>query len=494
MRTIIEEIHSPDTPESVVEKLQGEPGIVLLRSALYEPAQARYSLVTARPFLTLRSFGSRCVLSSSQGEQFQFGNPWSVLDGLMSRYEVLDEVDLPFPLGGCFGFWGYELKNFVEPKLSRQAVNDLELPDCQVGFYPSLLVFDHLLARTWIVATGLSLDGSRNEMQAGLQAQFWRRILSHPIPGSRPASKSPAHQLSPTLTSTLGREEFIDRVARAGRYIQAGDIYQVNLSHRLCAPCQSSGWEFYDRLAAISPAPFSAFLDCGNFQIASSSPELFLHLSGSQIRTRPIKGTRPRSADPTRDAQLTYELQTSPKEMAELVMITDLLRNDLGRVCEYGSVQVPELVRLERYPQVQHLVSTVEGRLGPGTTHFAAFASCFPGGSITGAPKFRAMDIIDELEPVARGPYTGAIGYLGFNRESRLSIAIRTAVIREGSVYFSVGAGIVADSIPAAEYDETLAKARGFLSALSPTIDAGSLVSPVSGTTRTRPTPDSREA
>jgi para-aminobenzoate synthetase component 1 len=256
------------------------------------------------------------------------------------------------------------------------------------------------------------------------------------------------------------------RVEAARRYIQAGDIYQVNLAQRFAAPCLFSGWEFHQRLAAVSPAPFAAYLDQGDLQLSSSSPELFLRLSGPHILTRPIKGTRPRSDDPTRDAQLTCELQTSPKEMAELVMITDLLRNDLGRVCEYGSVQVPELVRLERYSQVQHLVSTVEGRLRAGVTHFAAFASCFPGGSITGAPKIRAMEIIDELEPIARGPYTGALGYLGFNRESQLSITIRTAVIRGESVYFHAGAGIVADSIPEAEYEETVAKARGFMAAL----------------------------
>ena len=266
--------------------------------------------------------------------------------------------------------------------------------------------------------------------------------------------------------SNLTRADFLARVGRAQLYIRAGDIYQVNLSQRLAATISRPGWDLFDQLSAVSPAPFSAFLDCGDFQIASSSPELFLRLSGGHILTRPIKGTRPRSADPTRDAQLTYELQTSPKEMAELVMITDLLRNDLGKVCEFGSVQVPELVRLERYPQVQHLVSTVEGRLRPDTTHFSAFASCFPGGSVTGAPKFRAMEIIDELEPVARGPYTGALGYLGFNRESQLSIVIRTAMCKGGAAYFHVGAGIVADSIPAAEYEETLAKARGFFEAL----------------------------
>ncbi len=191
-----------------------------------------------------------------------------------------------------------------------------------------------------------------------------------------------------------------------------------------------------------------------------------MRLSGSHIQTKPIKGTRPRDADPTRDAQLAYELQTSAKELAELVMITDLLRNDLGKVCEFGSVQVPELARLEHFAQVQHLVSTVEGRLRPEVTHFAALASCFPGGSITGAPKFRAMEIIDELELIARGPYCGCHGYLGFNRESQLSITIRSAVCQDGLAHFNVGAGIVADSNPEAEYEETLAKAAGFLAAL----------------------------
>jgi anthranilate/para-aminobenzoate synthase component I len=201
--------------------------------------------------------------------------------------------------------------------------------------------------------------------------------------------------------------------------------------------------------------------------VVSSSPEQFLRLSGSHIQTRPIKGTRPRGADPTRDAQLAYELQTSAKELAELVMITDLLRNDFGKVCEFGSVQTPELARLERFAQVQHLVSTVEGRLRKDVTHMAALAACFPGGSITGAPKFRAMEIIDELEPVTRGPYCGCHGYLGFNRESQLSITIRTAICKDGLAHFNVGAGIVADSNPEAEYEETLAKAAGFLAALN---------------------------
>jgi para-aminobenzoate synthetase component 1 len=464
MRPLIQEIQTTHTPESLVENLRGENGIVLLRSNSLDSSQARYSFVASKPFLTFRSFGSRSEIISGQQSQIQFGNPWHLLDSLMSRFELLDEIDLPFPLGGAFGYWGYDLKNFTEPKLPRRVVNDLELPDCHVGFYDSLIVFDHQLGKVFIVSTGLNADGSRSDGRAKKQLEFWNGVASVTDRRISPAMLA-KHRCK--ILSNLFRVEFVAAVERAQRYIRAGDIYQVNLSHRLAAPCEISGWEFFQQLSAASPAPFSAFLDCGDCEIASSSPEQFLRMSGSQIITRPIKGTRPRDADPTRDAQLAYELQTSAKELAELVMITDLLRNDLGQVCEYGSVQVPELAKLEKFAQVQHLVSTIEGRLKKDVTHFAAFASCFPGGSITGAPKFRAMEIIDELEPISRGPYCGAIGYLGFNRESQLSIAIRTAVCARGKIYFNVGAGIVADSNPEAEYEETLAKARGFFDALN---------------------------
>jgi len=480
MRPLLQEIQTAHTPESLAEQLRvADRGsrIVLLRSNYFDAAQARYSLVAANPFLIFKSFGSQCEITKSEirnpKSEIVFGNPWQMLDALMARFELLDEIDLPFPLGGAFGYWGYDLKNFTEPKLPRRAVNDLELPDCWVGFYDSLVVFDHQLGKVFIVSTGLNPDGSRSERCANEQMEFWKTILTQELPQSHRATEENRNSSSLRLcasvakiNSNLSREDFISTVERAQKYIRAGDIYQVNLSHRLEAKSELFGWEFFEKLSAVSPAPFSAFLDCGEFQLASSSPEQFLRMSGSQIITRPIKGTRPRDADPTRDAQLAYELQTSAKELAELVMITDLLRNDLGKVCEYGSVQVPELAKLEKFAQVQHLVSTIEGRLRNDMTHFAAFASCFPGGSITGAPKFRAMEIIDELEPISRGPYCGAIGYLGFNRESQLSIAIRTAICARGKIYFNVGAGIVADSIPEMEYEETLAKARGFFEAL----------------------------
>jgi para-aminobenzoate synthetase component 1 len=482
VRALVHTINALPSPEAVVWSLQskivnGQPsganGLVLLRTALFTTPESRYSFLVANPFLTFRSYGARCELTApNRAPTTLFGNPWDQLQTLLSRYELLDDVDLPFPLGGCFGFFGYDLKNFVEPKLPRSTIDDLDLADSHAGFYSSVVVFDHQLQQTTIISTGLNADGARSRDKAQDELAFWREKIESAqdeTPGSARASRAAFGVLAERalgVHSNMTRAQYEHAVQRALEYIRQGDIYQVNLSHRLTAPLPIAPWDLYERLRETSPAPFSAFMDGGDFQLVSSSPERFLRLSGAHIQTRPIKGTRPRDPDPTRDAQLTYELQTSAKEMSELVMITDLLRNDLGRVCEFGSVHVPELVRLECYPQVQHLVSTVEGRLRSDVTHLRALAQCFPGGSITGAPKFRAMQIIDELETVTRGPYTGALGYLGFNRESQFSILIRTAVLKNGFGHFHAGAGIVADSNAAAEYDETMAKAAGFLQAL----------------------------
>jgi len=467
MRPIIEHAQTCHTPETLTESIRGMPGLMLLRSNGERTSQARYSFVVARPFLTLRTWGCRCETQADGQTRMQYGNPWHILDRLLARYELIDEIDLPFPLGGCFGYWGYDLKNFTEPRLRARTVNDLELPDCCVGFYDSLAIFDHHLGKTWIVATGLGADGNRNEARARQQTDWWYEQLVSGNVNVTPNrfEKRNRQELTPPI-SNFNRESFIAAARRVITYIRSGDIYQANLSQRLSAPWASDGWEFHRALQTASPAPFAAFFDAGNFQIASSSPERFLRLSGQHIQTRPIKGTRPRGASPKHDAQLANELQSSEKECAELVMITDLLRNDLGRVCEFGTVAVPDLMRLEQFPQVQHLVSTVEGRLRPELSHLDALRACFPGGSITGAPKFRAMEIIDELEPVTRGPYTGSIGYLGFNRESQFNIAIRTAIVRQEHVWFQVGAGIVADSDPEMEHNETLAKAAGFEAAL----------------------------
>jgi len=466
MTALVHELHGCPSPEALAAPLSREAGLVLLRSASHDGGRGRYSFLCARPLQVFRSCGARCEITSRGGTQVTFGNPWSVLGALLARFESLEEMDLPFPLGGCFGWWGYDLKNWVEPRLPRRAARDLDLPDCWLGFYDSLVAFDHALGKAWIISTGFLPDGSRSASRARTQLEGWIRLAAAGTQ-HEPRNTEHATRPIPSLPSSLPRDAFLAAVARAQRYIRAGDIYQVNLSQRLALDAAPPAWELFEELCAVSPAPFAAFVNDGLTQVVSSSPELFLRLSGAHAVTRPIKGTRPRAADPDADARLGFELQTSPKENAELVMITDLLRNDLGRICQFGSVTVPDLARLERFAQVQHLVSTVEGRLRREVTHLEALRACFPGGSITGAPKIRALEIIDELEPVARGPYTGALGYVGFNRESQLSIVIRAAVCQAGKAWFHTGAGIVADSDPAAEYEETLAKAQGFLRALA---------------------------
>ncbi|MFD2303825.1 aminodeoxychorismate synthase component I [Roseibacillus ishigakijimensis] len=281
------------------------------------------------------------------------------------------------------------------------------------------------------------------------------------------AGEIPVAELG-TWRSNFTREQFEAAVARAQDYIAAGDIYQVNLAQQFTAPLRKGRLlSYYEKLRSRSPAPMAAYLDTGEREILSSSPELFLRLSGNRIETRPIKGTRPRFADPARDLRSSHELRTSEKEMAELLMITDLLRNDLGQLSEFGSVRVEALAQLESLAQVHHLVSTVSATLRPNIDHLQALASCSPGGSITGAPKKRACEIIAELEPSPRGLYTGSIGYFGLNGESQFSIAIRTLVGEKGLAHYHVGAGIVADSVPSAEYEETLHKAEGLRLALS---------------------------
>ena len=265
--------------------------------------------------------------------------------------------------------------------------------------------------------------------------------------------------------SDMGRDDYVRIVGRAKEYIAAGDIYQVCLAHRFSAKFAGDPWPLYLALRRASPAPHAAYMSLGNEIILSSSPECFLKMSGRKISTRPIKGTRPRRNENTADEKEALELRSSPKEIAELIMITDLERNDLGSVCEYGTVMAPRLVELERYAQVFHLVSTVEGTLREEVSHVAAVAACFPGGSISGAPKKRALEIIQELEPTPRGLFTGAIGYFGYNGESQFNIAIRTLVIRDGMAEFHVGAGITADSDPEREWEETLHKAAGILKA-----------------------------
>ncbi len=321
--------------------------------------------------------------------------------------------DHGFPCGGLAGWVDYE-GNFV------------------FGDYPEMLVYSH-------------------------RDQAWCEIgsLSEQLQDSHRCA-----EISP-FTALTSRHDFLDQVTRIKEWIAAGDIYQVNLSQAFVAEITGELFSLYETLREASPAPMAAYLALDGREILSSSPEMFLKISGRGIETRPIKGTRPRFSDPDEDRRSAYELQTSSKEVAELVMITDLLRNDLGQVCEYGSVEVTEMLQLETLAQVHHLVSTVIGTLRPEVDAIGAMTACFPGGSITGAPKKRAMEIIHQLEQAPRGIYCGAIGWLGYNGESSLNIAIRTLVRTGNQLVYQVGAGIVADSIPEKEYEETLHKAAG---------------------------------
>jgi anthranilate/para-aminobenzoate synthase component I len=381
-------------------------------SGLEEP---RYSLLAARPVEILR--GHIGDLSPLRGA-LRRHQPWSGDAPL---------PDLGFPSGGAIGSIDYDGSYCF-------------------GIYPHALIYDHRCAK-WFDCGGLS--------DLLLEPSALPPLMDRP---------------SAEFQARMSRDDFCRMVERAQEYIGAGDIYQVNLSHRFCAPWEGdsdAAFAWYGALRDASPATHAAYLDLGGRQVMSSSPELFLELSGSLARTRPIKGTRPRFRDPDLDERSAYDLITSPKEVAELIMITDLERNDLGQICEFGTVRAAELLKLERHQHIFHLVSTVEGQLRGDVDHLDAVAACFPGGSITGAPKKRAREIIAELEPEPRGMYTGAIGVIGFEAEAetRLSIAIRTAVAEKGKLHFHVGAGIVADSDPQLEYEETLHKARGLFAA-----------------------------
>ena len=462
----VEMVPTGHTAVSLGRLLEGEPGRVVLHAARPDAEGRTLSLVAARPVLTFVSRGAESeVRRPGHGNERQFGNPWRLLAPLLGQFELAEDSAWPFPLGAAIGYFGYELNQFVEPRLARRAVNDLELPDCHLGLHGSLVAFVEGIAH--VVATGLGPDGSRCPERAARDMAWWKERLGTP-PGHatsrRQHPKAACERRS--LRSSLEGPFYTAAVRRAQAYIHTGDIYQVNLARRLDAPVDGTSWDLFEALVGSSPAPYSAFMETPSFDLVSASPELFLAMDDRRVVTRPIKGTRPRGSDAASDARLAGELLASEKERAELTMITDLLRNDLGRVAEFGTVRVPDLMRLESYAQVHHLVSTVTATLRRGVSHLDALEACFPGGSITGAPKLRAMEIIDELEPVARGPYCGCHGYVGFDRRTRLSITIRSAMVRDGRAWFHAGAGIVADSDPVAELAETEAKARGLLDAL----------------------------
>lgn len=432
---------------------------------------SRFCVCAVDPFALLTARGDRAVLTWKDG-RCERGSTLTFLRDVLKRFQLPDSNwPTPFP-AGAMGYFGYELGALMEPAFGLQSGSDEErdLPDLWLGLFDSAVTIDLERERVLLTATGQPDVGDRAHQRAESRIRELtaavESAVADPMHGPVPAPPAPA--AGDGFESNFTPTGFAGAVDRIKEYIAAGDIYQANLSHRFRTRFRKDPFRLFLGLRQAAPAPFSAFLDGGDFAVVSMSPERFLHLNPEtrRVETRPIKGTRPRGRTVTEDRLLARELVHSEKDRAEHVMIVDLERNDLGRVARVGTVQVRELSLLETFPTLFHLTSTVEGILAPGRDRVDLLKATFPGGSITGAPKIRAMQVIDELETVPRGIYTGSLGYLSFTGGMDLNVAIRTIVVRDGRAEFHVGAGIVADSDPEGEYRETLVKGRSLREAL----------------------------
>lgn len=455
---LLETIELTQAPamEAIFHRLAARPYSCFLDSSLAMQRLGRYSFIGFDPHLVLTTRGLRCGWwRRGGGMRYTEENPFDALRSALGEYHLEDGAEgLPPFLGGGMGYLAYELGRYIE-KLPEAAVDDLGLPELCFAFYDRVLAHDYREERTWLAAVHPEDPG---EVLAEARLALEAEPPDYPSPGDAGEA---------SFVSNFTRDEYLEAVRKVKEYIYAGDIYQANLSQRFQAPLREHPWMLYRRLRRLNAAPFAAYFNVVDGQVCSSSPERFLAGEGSRVETRPIKGTRRRSDDTEEDRRLAEELLASAKDHAELSMIVDLERNDLGRVCEYGSVEVEEHAVIEHYATVHHLVSTVAGELHPGRDEVDLLKASFPGGSITGAPKIRSMEIIDELEPTARSVYTGSIGYLGYNGRYDLNIAIRTIIVKGEDAYFQVGGGIVADSDPEDEYQETLDKGKAIFAALS---------------------------
>jgi len=474
---LVEEVFTPLTAPELFELVKDNPYSFFLDSGMDPQRLGRYSFLGSEPFLVMSSRGSEITLVRGREHEVQHGNPFDAMGKLLEIYK-LDHCPAPVPfLGGAVGYFSYDLCHFTE-RLPSTAIDDLKLPQSYFAFYDTIVAFDHLEKRAYLVATGFPETEERQRLRrARMRINEMKDWLHAASPGQE-ASPPRRERLGEEkfqpiqenrrvlLKSNFTPEEYIKAVDRVREYIAAGDVFQVNLSQRFEADLKIPPYELYKRLRMVNPAPFASYLNFQGVTIVSASPERFLKVQGDLVETRPIKGTRPRGRDPVEDERLAQELTHSTKDRAENVMIVDLERNDLGRVCRYGTVTVTELAILETFPTVFHLTSTVVGRLRRGKSNIDLLKATFPGGSITGAPKVRAMEIIDELEPTKRSVYTGSIGYLSFNEDMDINIVIRTFLIKEGKAYFQVGGGIIYDSDSEAEYMETLDKAKALILAL----------------------------
>jgi para-aminobenzoate synthetase component 1 len=439
----------PYAPDSapLFESIADLPWAVFLDSGRHYPGQSRYDILAAQPYVRLLTRGKLTEIQAD-GVELSREDPIT----LMRRFLDIEPASAGLPFsGGAIGYFAYDLARRLEV-LPAHARDAEKIPDMAIGIYDWAVVVDHGERRSWLVGQGRDPETDVK----------WGSLVARFAAPQRERARVPFRITSP-IVSNMTREHYGRAYRRIQQYIRDGDCYQVNLAQRFSAEAAGDPWLAYQALRVLNPAPYSAYLNTPYLQVLSASPERFLRVENGRVETRPIKGTRPRAGHPRLDAELIEALRGSEKDRAENVMIVDLLRNDLSKNCAAGSVRVPRLFEVESFATVHHLVSTVTGELAPGRDALDLLRGCFPGGSITGAPKLRAMQIIEELEPNRRGVYCGAIGYIGFDGNMDLNIAIRTLIFSRGVIRFYAGGGIVADSREEAEYQETFDKAAAML-------------------------------
>lgn len=492
-RVLIKEVAHIRDAAGAFEGLVGDVMPFFLDSALTMERYGRYSIMGSNPVLAVCSKAGQTAVTRlgpdgrPQLKEMRWGDPLEAVAQVINKFDLLDgnacgeASRLPFT-GGAVGYFGYDLNRQIE-NMPDIAHDEQQIPDIYLGFYTEALIIDHKINKTYAVSyiqndSRPAIGEAEKRLQALIEKATGAGSNSSGQTKMRlPMSKSDSNRqrfedegikgsVAANLTSNFTRREYRRMIEQAKHYIAEGDIFQVNLAQRFLVDLKTDHWALYKLLRKANPAPFGSFLGYGELSILSSSPERFMYVDGRYVETRPIKGTRPRYSDPHKDAISIKELLESEKDSAEHVMIVDVKRNDLGRVCKTGSVHVPELMVVESYKAVHHLVSTVVGELRPEVDMMDLLRASFPGGSISGAPKIRAMEIIEELEPHRRNLYTGSVGYISTNGKMDTNIVIRTITAIKDKGYLQVGGGIVADSDPDAEYQETLDKARALFNAL----------------------------
>jgi anthranilate synthase component 1 len=457
------------TPVSAYLRIaQGARYSFLLESVEGGEKIARYTFAGANPEEVFRYGGGACVLESKNRILWEERDPVTFLRARMERFRPVRLPGLPPLVAGAIGYFSYDMVRLIE-RLPKRLRDDIGLYDAQLMFYHGIIAFDHVQHRLWIVRN-VYTDGEgslRTKYNAAVrEIRRTRELLEQPATNEQPKKESKKRPSPLRVTSNFRREEFEEAVRKAKNYIRAGDIFQVVISQRFSAKTQAEPFQIYRELRALNPSPYLFFLQMNDVAVVGSSPEMLVKVQGRDVFYRPIAGTRWRGKDEAEDQRLEKEMLASEKERAEHIMLVDLGRNDLGRVCEYGSVKPEKLLTVERYSHVMHLVSSLRGRLREDVDCFDALMACFPAGTVSGAPKVRAMEIIEELERTRRGIYSGGVLYLDFAGNLDSCIALRTMVIKNGVAHVQAGGGIVADSTPAEEYEESVNKAKAALTAL----------------------------